>query len=76
VGCRDANLYAIDAASGKERWSHPTAGSWVVSSPDWNDAVVVGADLELSVGSVLSSPLVVAGTVYFGGVDGNLHAIE
>ena len=33
TGCRDSNLYAIDAATGKEKWHFNNAGSWVVSSP-------------------------------------------
>jgi outer membrane protein assembly factor BamB len=33
VGCRDAHLYAIDLASGAERWRFSTGASWVVGSP-------------------------------------------
>ena len=32
-GCRDSNLYALDAATGAKRWAYPTDGAWVVSSP-------------------------------------------
>jgi outer membrane protein assembly factor BamB len=33
TGCRDSNLYAIDAATGKEKWRFFNNGSWVIVSP-------------------------------------------
>src|ERR1700681_4443329 len=33
TGCRDSNLYALDAATGKEKWHFSNDGSWVISSP-------------------------------------------
>jgi outer membrane protein assembly factor BamB len=33
VGCRDSNLYAVDAATGKEKWRFNNEGSWVITSP-------------------------------------------
>ncbi|HKE38380.1 MAG TPA: PQQ-binding-like beta-propeller repeat protein, partial [Casimicrobiaceae bacterium] len=33
TGCRDSNLYALDAATGKEKWRYNAGGSWVISSP-------------------------------------------
>ncbi|MEY2488600.1 MAG: eukaryotic-like serine/threonine-protein kinase [Verrucomicrobiota bacterium] len=33
VGCRDSNLYALDAATGKEKWRFNNEMSWVISSP-------------------------------------------
>lgn len=33
VGSRDAHLYALDLATGRELWRHATNASWVVSSP-------------------------------------------
>jgi FOG: WD40-like repeat len=38
TGCRDAQLYALDAATGKEKWKFDNALSWVITSP----AVVEG----------------------------------
>jgi outer membrane protein assembly factor BamB len=38
VGCRDSNLYALDAATGKEKWRFNNEMSWVITSP----AVVQG----------------------------------
>jgi outer membrane protein assembly factor BamB len=32
-GCRDSNLYALDAATGQKRWSFSNKGSWVIVSP-------------------------------------------
>jgi outer membrane protein assembly factor BamB len=33
VGCRDSNLYALEAATGKEKWRYNNEMSWVISSP-------------------------------------------
>jgi outer membrane protein assembly factor BamB len=33
TGCRDANLYALDAKTGAEKWKVYHDGSWVISSP-------------------------------------------
>jgi outer membrane protein assembly factor BamB len=38
TGCRDAQLYALDAATGKVKWKFDNALSWVITSP----AVVEG----------------------------------
>jgi eukaryotic-like serine/threonine-protein kinase len=40
------------------------------------DGMVVGVNRMLSVGMVLSSPIVVGETVYFGSTDGNLYAVK
>ena len=32
-GCRDSNLYALDARSGQKKWSFNNKGSWVIGSP-------------------------------------------
>lgn len=32
-GCRDANVYALDAGTGTLRWKFATDGSWVIASP-------------------------------------------
>ena len=39
VGGADNNLYAIDAATGQQRWAYKTE-YWVVSSPAVIDGVV------------------------------------
>src|SRR6185436_6215843 len=33
TGCRDSKLYAIDAATGREKWHFDAGSSWVISSP-------------------------------------------
>jgi outer membrane protein assembly factor BamB len=33
TGCRDSNLYALDAATGKEKWRFFNDLSWVITSP-------------------------------------------
>jgi len=40
------------------------------------DSMVVGVDRMLSVGMVLSSPVVVGDSVYFGSTDGNVYALK
>lgn len=40
------------------------------------DAMVIGVDKMQSVGMVLSSPVVVGDTVYFGSTDGNVYALK
>ena len=33
TGCRDSKLYALDAATGREKWRFDAGASWVISSP-------------------------------------------
>jgi outer membrane protein assembly factor BamB len=40
------------------------------------DGLVVGVNKMLAVGMVLSSPVVVGDTVYFGSTDGNVYALK
>ena len=40
------------------------------------DGIIVGLDRMYSLGSILSSPVVAAGVVYFGSTDGNLYAVR
>jgi outer membrane protein assembly factor BamB len=39
-GCRDSNLYALDAATGQKKWAFNNKGSWVVGSPAVQDGKV------------------------------------
>jgi outer membrane protein assembly factor BamB len=43
---------------------------------NWHQAPLTASDLQFSIGSIFSSPLVVGGVIYFGSTDGNLYAIE
>jgi eukaryotic-like serine/threonine-protein kinase len=39
-GCRDGHFHAVDANSGKLRWSHDNKMGWVIASPAVKDGVV------------------------------------
>lgn len=44
IGARDGSLYAIDAATGKQRWRADHGGSWVITGPAvWDGKVFVGS---------------------------------
>jgi len=40
IGCRDAHVYAVDAATGRKKWDYPTNKSWVNGTPAVRDGVV------------------------------------
>lgn len=40
VGCRDSNVYALDAATGGKKWAFNNGGSWVLTSPAVHDGKV------------------------------------
>jgi len=40
IGCRDAHVYALDAATGRKKWDYPTSKSWVIGTPAVRDATV------------------------------------
>jgi outer membrane protein assembly factor BamB len=39
-GCRDSNLYALDARTGEKKWAYNNKGSWVIVSPAVRDGKV------------------------------------
>ncbi|HJX27792.1 MAG TPA: PQQ-binding-like beta-propeller repeat protein, partial [Thermoanaerobaculia bacterium] len=44
IGARDGSLYAIDAATGKQRWRADHGGSWVLGAPAvWDGKVFAGS---------------------------------
>lgn len=44
IGARDGSLYAIDAATGKQRWRVSYGASWVITSPAvWDEKVFIGS---------------------------------
>ncbi len=86
-GCFNGMLYALDTATGKERRRFGTPASSanctkVIDStggvrPElMKDGYVVGYDSILTLGSILSSPAIADGVVYFGSTDGYLYALE
>lgn len=92
IGSDDGELFAIDLTTKKEAWKFQTDGSKQngpkYTKPDgtpnyeaafksaFYDDIVVGYEGLMSVGSILSSPVVVDGVVYVGSTDGNLYALE
>jgi eukaryotic-like serine/threonine-protein kinase len=92
TGILNGTLEARDLDSGELLWEFKTESSirnagWVLTadrkfnSPmlfwsGWREAPIVAAIQEFGTGSIFSSPLVVAGAVYFGSADGNLYAVE
>ena len=47
-GCRDSNFYAVDEATGREKWKFNNKGSWVVGSPAVRDGKVYFATSDSS----------------------------
>ncbi len=63
IGATGGLLYALDAATGAEKWTVRT------------EAALKTVDIRFE-GGVVSSPTVVDGIVYFGGLDGKLYAVS
>ena len=92
IGSHTGKLLAIDLSHHALRWAFETDGAKAngatYTSPDgtpnyaaaqsenFYDALVVAVNKLMSVGAVLSSPVVADDAVYFGSMDGNLYAIE
>lgn len=64
IGATSGYFYALDAASGAELWSIRTGKALKTVEP------------VRFYGGVVSSPTVVNGVVYFGGLDGKLYAVS
>ncbi len=89
IGSHSGKLFAIDLKTQKPAWTFETPGSKgsIFSKPDgtpnyeaaffdfFYDDMVSGVQKMLSVGSVLSSPVVADGVVYVGSADGNVYAL-
>lgn len=91
-GSSDGWLHAVDASTGRVRAEFQTDGSKANAAryidrsgridnaalyPEFTlDGMIIGLDRMFSLGSVLSSPVVVDGVVYFGSTDGNVYAIQ
>ena len=92
VGSHEGKLMAIDLSGGKTAWTFQTEGSKAhgaaltktdgtpnyeaAFSEEFYDGLVVGVHTMMSVGAILSSPVVVDDTVYFGSADGNVYALK
>ena len=53
-----------------------TPNQEVIYRSDFYDDMVAGVGRVMSMGAILSSPVVVGNTVYFGSADGNLYALR
>lgn len=92
IGSHEGKLFAIDLEGRKVSAIFQTAASlqngpaltaqdgkpnYAAAMPsNFYDDIVAGVQKMLSVGAILSSPLVVGDTVYVGSADGNLYAIR
>jgi outer membrane protein assembly factor BamB len=54
-GSGDGNLYALDAATGKEKWRYNASGSWIITSPAVTRGKVVAATSDSSLYLVLDA---------------------
>jgi len=91
IGSNEGKLIAIDLAAQKTAWIFQTEASLqngpAFTKPDGSpkmeaaftenfyDDMVVGVSKLLSVGAVLSSPVVVNNVIYFGSADGYVYAL-
>jgi eukaryotic-like serine/threonine-protein kinase len=91
IGSHKGDLVAIDLNSQKVAWTFDTDGmkkngpTYIKAdgTPNYEaaffdffyDDMVAGVDKMMSIGAILSSPVVADGTVYFGSTDGNVYAL-
>ena len=92
MGVLNGTLQARDFDSGRLLWTFTTEASrrnrgWVLTAEgafngpmiyatDWREAAFAATELQFSVGSFFSSPLVAGGVIYVGSADGRLYALE
>jgi outer membrane protein assembly factor BamB len=92
VGLTQGNLAAVDLATFKPVWSFETDGmkqngptytkpdgspnEEAIYRSDFYDDMMVGVDRVMSMGAILSSPVVVGNVVYVSSADGNLYALR
>jgi len=91
VGSDSGKLFAIDLKTQKQAWEFQSDGARqngpgltkpdgtpnyeAAFTDDFYDNMVAGVEKMLSVGAILSSPVVVDGVIYVGSTDGNLYAL-
>jgi outer membrane protein assembly factor BamB len=92
IGSHMGKLIAVDLTAQKTSWLFDTDGAkqngaiWTkpdgtpnydaAFASDFYDDLVTGVSKMMSVGTILSSPVVVDGVIYFGSTDGNLYALK
>lgn len=92
IGSNEGKLFAIDLKTQELAWTFATEGSqkngaaytkadgtpnYEAAFPgDFYDDMVSGVQTLMSVGAILSSPVIVDDVVYFGSTDGNVYALN
>ena len=92
IGSHTGKLLAIDLAGGRIAWRFATPASLKIGptytnpdgtpnyhaafASDFYDDLVAGVSRMMSVGAILSSPVVAGGSIYFGSMDGNVYALS
>jgi len=92
LGVLNGTLEARDLTTGELLWEYQTEASlqnrnWILAAgrkfngpmiftTAWREAATSSLDLQSTVGSFFSSPLIVNGVVYAGSTDSNLYALE
>ncbi len=92
IGSHQGKLLAVDLKTQKFAWTFETDGSKqngaTYTKPDGSpkyeaafsdffyDDMVSGVQRMMSVGAILSSPVIANGTIYFGSTDGNIYALN
>jgi eukaryotic-like serine/threonine-protein kinase len=92
VGLTQGKLVAVDLVTFKPAWTFETDGMKVhgpsytkadgtpneeaIYRSDFYDDMVAGVDRIMSMGAILSSPVVVGNAVFVGSADGNLYALR
>jgi outer membrane protein assembly factor BamB len=92
IGSWAGTLTAIDLVAQKPAWTFHTDGSKrfgpaltkadgtpnydVAYASEFYDDIVVGFTRMMTVGAILSSPVVADGVIYVGSTDGNLYALD
>jgi len=72
----DGNVYAVDAATGTSRWAFATNGERRFTAPGIHGAIPRTERMPDPFDVFLSSPAVVAGTVYIGSGDQHVYALD
>jgi outer membrane protein assembly factor BamB len=91
VGSHEGKLIAIDLTARTTAWTFQTDGSILngatytkedgtpkyeaAFTDDFYDTMIIGVNKMMTVGAVLSSPVVVNNVIYVGSADGNLYAL-
>ncbi|HTB86781.1 MAG TPA: PQQ-binding-like beta-propeller repeat protein [Steroidobacteraceae bacterium] len=75
-GSYDGNIYAVDAKSGEQRWKFASEGERRFAGRHLHGTDPAGESMPDPFDFYLSSPVIDADTVYVGGGDGNVYALD